>query len=129
MTSSRATYPRGWTGCRGAGWHWRIVIALGITWLLDGLETMLGGALVGILKDPRTLHLSDSEIGLSATVYLAGAVIGALIFGYATDRLGRKRLFFITLGVYLCRHRRDRVFLEFLELLPVSEPDGRGNWR
>ncbi len=83
-------------------WHWRIVIALGITWLLDGLETMLGGALVGILKDPRTLHLSDSEIGLSATMYLAGAVLGALVFGYATDRLGRKRLFFITLGVYLC---------------------------
>ncbi|MGB6943673.1 MAG: MFS transporter [Bryobacteraceae bacterium] len=82
-------------------WHWRIVIALGITWLLDGLETMLGGALVGILKDPRTLHLSDSQIGLSATLYLAGAVTGALIFGYATDRLGRKRLFFITLGLYL----------------------------
>ncbi len=82
-------------------WHWRIVIALGITWLLDGLETMLGGALVGILKDPRTLHLSDSQIGLSATLYLAGAVTGALIFGYATDRLGRKRLFFLTLGLYL----------------------------
>lgn len=84
-----------------SAWHWRIVIALGITWLLDGLETMLGGALVGILKDPRTLHLSDSQIGLSATLYLAGAVTGALIFGYATDRLGRKRLFFITLGLYL----------------------------
>jgi MFS family permease len=84
-----------------SGWHWRIVIALSITWLLDGLETMLGGALVGVLKDPRTLHLSDSEIGLSATMYLAGAVTGALLFGYATDRLGRKRLFFITLGIYL----------------------------
>jgi MFS family permease len=84
-----------------SGWHWRVVIALSITWLLDGLETMLGGALVGVLKDPRTLHLSDSEIGLSATMYLAGAVTGALLFGYATDRLGRKRLFFITLGIYL----------------------------
>jgi MFS family permease len=84
-----------------SGWHWRIVIALSITWLLDGLETTLGGALVGILKDPRTLHLSDADIGLSATVYLAGAVAGALVFGYATDRLGRKRLFFITLGLYL----------------------------
>jgi MFS family permease len=85
-----------------SGWHWRIVIALGITWLLDGLETMLGGALVGILEDPRTLHLSEAQIGLTASFYLAGAVIGALGFGYDTDRLGRKRLFFITLGVYLC---------------------------
>src|SRR5580692_5933041 len=68
-------------------WHWKIVIALSITWLLDGLETTLGGALVGVLKDPRTLHLSDSDIGLTATMYLAGAVTGALLFGYATDRL------------------------------------------
>ncbi len=77
------------------------MIALGITWLLDGLETTLGGALVGILKDPRTLHLTDSDIGITATVYLAGAVIGALVFGYATDRFGRKRLFFLTLALYL----------------------------
>ncbi len=84
-----------------SGWHWRIVIALSITWLLDGLETTLGSALVGILKDPRTLHLTDSQIGVTATVYLAGAVAGALVFGYLTDRLGRKRLFFITLGLYL----------------------------
>jgi MFS family permease len=84
-----------------SAWHWRIVIALSITWLLDGLETTVGGALVGILKDPRTLHLTDADIGVSATAYLAGAVAGALVFGYATDRLGRKRLFFITLGLYL----------------------------
>lgn len=82
-------------------WHWLIVIALGITWLLDGLETTLGGAFVGILKDPRGLGLSDSQIGVTATAYQAGAVIGALVFGYATDRLGRKKLFFVTLGLYL----------------------------
>jgi MFS family permease len=86
-------------------WHWTIVIALGITWLLDGLETTLGGALVGILKDPRTLHLSDSDIGVSATVYLAGAVTGALLFsevvmvgvaafiGKRADQWGRKPIF------------------------------------
>jgi MFS family permease len=82
-------------------WHWLIVTALGVTWLLDGLEVTLAGSLAGILRDPRTLGLTDLEIGLSATAYLAGAVAGALIFGYATDRLGRKRLFTVTLLVYL----------------------------
>jgi MFS family permease len=78
-----------------------VVIALGITWLLDGLEVMLSGSLVGILKDPRALGLSDTQIGVSGTAYLAGAVAGSLVFGYATDRLGRRKLFFITLGLYL----------------------------
>src|SRR5436309_1734563 len=64
-------------------WHWLVVVALGITWLLDGLEVTLAGSLVGILKDPRALGLTDVEIGVSATCYLAGAVVGALIFGYA----------------------------------------------
>src|SRR5215467_380793 len=82
-------------------WHWLIVVALGVTWLLDGLEVTLAGSLAGILRDPRTLGLTDLEIGFSATAYLAGAVIGALVFGYATDRLGRKRLFTVTLLVYL----------------------------
>src|SRR5580658_1038766 len=82
-------------------WHSIIVAALGITWLLDGLETLMGSAFVGILKDSRTLGLSDAEIGLTATAYLAGAVSGALIFGYLTDRLGRRKLFFITLTLYV----------------------------
>ncbi len=81
--------------------HLVVVIALGITWLLDGLETTLGGAFVGILKDPKALGLTDEQIGLPATAYLAGAVAGALVFGSATDRLGRKRLFFTTLGLNL----------------------------
>ena len=82
-------------------WHLKMVIALGITWLLDGLEVTMAGALASILKDPRALGLSDVQIGASATGYLAGAVSGALLFGWLTDKLGRKKLFFVTLGVYL----------------------------
>lgn len=78
-----------------------MVAALAITWLLDGLEVTLSGSLVGILKDPRALGLTDTQLGLSGTGYLIGAVAGALIFGYATDRLGRRKLFFLTLAIYL----------------------------
>lgn len=82
-------------------WHLLVVIALGITWLLDGLEGNLAGSLAGILKRPDTLGLTDAQLGLSATVYLIGSVTGALVFGYLTDRWGRRKLFFITLLVYL----------------------------
>src|SRR5215475_6096477 len=86
---------------RWSRWHLRMVIALGITWLLDGLEVTMAGALASILKDPRALGLSNVQIGATATAYLAGAVIGALVFGWLTDRLGRKKLFFVTLGIYV----------------------------
>jgi MFS family permease len=82
-------------------WHWLIVGALGATWILDGLEVTLAGSLGGILTHPETLGLTDAQVGASATFYLTGAVIGALLFGYGTDRLGRKKLFFITVAVYL----------------------------
>ena len=82
-------------------WHLLVVIALGVTWLLDGLEGNLTGSLAGILKSPDTLGMTDAAIGLSSTIYLVGAVAGALVFGYATDRLGRKRLFSVTLMLYL----------------------------
>ncbi len=82
-------------------WHWLIVVALGATWILDGLEVTLAGALGGILTRRETLGLTDTQVGASATFYLAGAVFGALLFGYGTDRLGRKKLFFITVAVYL----------------------------
>ena len=82
-------------------WHWLIVISLGATWILDGLEVTLAGSLAGILTHREALGLSDAQVGASATFYLAGAVIGALLFGYGTDRLGRKKLFFITVAVYL----------------------------
>ena len=82
-------------------WHWLIVVSLGATWILDGLEVTLAGALGGILTRHETLGLTDTQVGASATCYLTGAVIGALLFGYGTDRFGRKKLFFITVAVYL----------------------------
>src|SRR5436190_24237144 len=82
-------------------WHWLIVISLGATWILDGLEVTLAGSLAGILTHREALGLSDAQVGASAAFYLAGAVIGALLFGYGTDRLGRKKLVFITVAVYL----------------------------
>src|SRR5712672_3056729 len=81
--------------------HTLVVVALGITWILDGLEVTLAGAVSGALKENYGLGLSNSEIGLAASAYLAGAVLGAVFFGWLTDRLGRKKLFFITLSVYL----------------------------
>ena len=82
-------------------WHWLIVTALGVTWILDGLEVTLAGALGGVLKNSQALALTDQQVGDSNSCYLLGAVIGALVFGYGTDRLGRKKLFYITLLVYL----------------------------
>ena len=86
---------------RWSGFHTRVVMALGITWILDGLEVTLAGALSGALKESPTLHFSNFDVGLTNSAYLAGAVLGALGFGWLTDRIGRKKLFFITLAVYL----------------------------
>jgi MFS family permease len=82
-------------------WHLYIVFALGITWVLDGLEVTLAGSVGPALTDPATLGLTDTQVGLSGTAYLIGAVIGALGFGYATDRFGRRKLFFLTLILYV----------------------------
>lgn len=82
-------------------WHWLVVVSLGITWILDGLEVTIVGSIASVLKDPNTLRLSDVEVSGAGTAYLIGAVIGALFFGRMTDKLGRKKLFMITLGVYL----------------------------
>jgi MFS family permease len=84
-----------------SGFHTRVVLALGITWILDGLEVTLAGALSGALKESPTLKFSNFDVGISNSAYLAGAVLGALGFGWLTDRIGRKKLFFITLAVYL----------------------------
>ena len=82
-------------------WHWRVVLALGVTWLLDGLEVTVVGSLGPVLQRSGTLGLSAAEVGWTGSAYVAGAVLGALYFGRLADRLGRKRLFLITLFVYL----------------------------
>ena len=84
-----------------ARFHSLVVAALGITWILDGLEVTLAGSVAATLKQGDTLALSNTDVGLASSAYVGGAVLGALFFGWLTDRLGRRRLFFITLGVYM----------------------------
>jgi len=85
-----------------ARWHWMVVIGLGTVWILDGLEVTIVGSMSEALKPKGTgLGLSSSDIGLAGAVYVAGACIGALLFGQLTDRFGRKKLFLLTLGVYI----------------------------
>lgn len=84
-----------------SSWHLRFIIALGVTWLLDGLEGSLGGSLAGALKSHDGLSLTDAQLGLSSSVYLAGAVLGSLILGVLADRFGRRKIFFWTLIGYL----------------------------
>src|SRR4051812_47818804 len=82
-------------------WHWLVVVGLGITWILDGFEGTLVGAIASALTQKDTLHLTTHQASSAGTWYLIGACAGALFFGYLTDRLGRKKLFMVTLGVYL----------------------------
>jgi MFS family permease len=84
-----------------SGFHWLVIFALGIAWILDGLEVTVVGSLAGALSDSPALHLTASEVGAAASAYLVGAVAGSLFFGWLTDRLGRKKLFTLTVLVYL----------------------------
>ena len=84
-----------------SAWHWKVVIALGVSWLLDGLEVTVVGSIGPALQRPETLGLSASQIGWAASSYIGGAVLGAIYFGRLADKLGRKKMFLVTLAVYL----------------------------
>src|ERR1700722_16249411 len=77
--------------------HWLIIVGLGVSWILDGLEIQI----VSQAGYQQSLHLSNGQVGAVGSVYLAGEVVGALVFGRITDSLGRRKLFMVTLGVYL----------------------------
>ncbi|MEU6828406.1 MFS transporter [Nocardia beijingensis] len=81
--------------------HWLIVVGLGVSWILDGIEIQIVSSMGGPLQDVETLHLTSGQVGAMASWYLAGQVVGALVFGRLTDRLGRKKLFILTLAIYL----------------------------
>jgi MFS family permease len=81
--------------------HTLVVVALGVTWILDGLEVTVAGSIAGALQESPVLRFSAAEVGAVGSAYLGGAVLGAVLFGYLTDRFGRRKLFFVTLGLYL----------------------------
>src|SRR3954454_2741088 len=81
--------------------HLLVVVALGVTWILDGLEVTIVGSIGPVLQNSQTLGLSAQEIGSAGSAYVIGAVIGALLFGWMTDRFGRRLVFYVTLIVYL----------------------------
>src|SRR5579885_3381705 len=84
-------------------WHWRILIGLGTVWILDGLEVTIVGSIAGAISAKGSgIAISSAQVaGWAASMYVAGACFGALVFGRLTDIFGRKKLFMITLGVYL----------------------------
>jgi MFS family permease len=85
-----------------ARWHWMVLVGLGTVWILDGLEVTIVGTISSRLTESGSgLAITDSQVGLAAAIYVGGACLGALFFGWLADRMGRKKLFLITLALYI----------------------------
>ncbi|WP_163512938.1 MFS transporter [Fodinicola acaciae] len=106
--------------------HWLVVVTLGITWILDGLEIQFASAISTTLQRPDTLHLSTQSVTLTASIYLLGEVIGALVFGRLADTLGRRRLFLVTLGLYLVFNGLSGFAFDFWSLIILKFIAGMG---
>jgi MFS family permease len=111
---------------RWGRFHTLVAVALGITWVLDGLEVTITGSIAGALKSSPVLHLTDTQVGLAGSLYLVGAVVGALFFGWLTDRLGRKKLFTVTLGLYLAATAATAFSPDFLTFVIFRALTGAG---
>jgi MFS family permease len=109
-----------------SSWHQRMIVALGVTWILDGLEASLIANVAPTLTRSDTLGLSATDVGVANSVYLLGQVAGALIFGHLADRLGRKRLFLITLALYLAATALSGLAPDYSVFLVFRLPAGSG---
>src|SRR5712672_529307 len=98
----RSTIPARLDRLRWSPFHTRLVLGLGTAWILDGLEITIASSVSSKLTQPDTLNLTTTQASAIGTVYLVGEVLGALVFGRLSDKLGRRNLFMWTLGVYLC---------------------------
>src|SRR3954447_7667423 len=101
MRSVRSLVPARMDRLPWTRFHWLVVVGLGVSWILDGLEIQIVSLVSPVLTDPETLGLSTAQVGFLGSMYLIGEVVGALFFGRLTDKLGRKKLFIITLAIYL----------------------------
>ncbi len=108
-------------------WHWMVVIGLGTVWILDGLAVTIVGAIGGRLtEDASGLELSAAQIGAAGSAYILGARLGALFFGRLADKIGRKRLFMLTLAVFLTGSILTAFSMNFIWFLVCRAITGAG---